>query len=242
MKKQMTDTENKKEEPGYIGHRQRLKARFLADGGKSMPEYELLELLLMYAIPRQDVKPLAKKILQEYYNLANVLVAPSTELVKSKGIGVNVAVLCGLIHICAKKICWENLFNRDVPVLSDKKRLAEYCRASIGYAQEEQLQVIYLDIHGQYIQDNVEQVGTIGAVMISPRDIVSKALDYKASRVIIAHNHPSGSCTPSKADIDMTKQVKEALKTVQIVLEDHIIISPREYYSMKEHLPFMNIN
>lgn len=241
MKKGLTDNKDKEQEPDYLGHRQRLKARFLADGGKAMPEYELLELLLMYAIPRHDVKPLAKKMLQEYYNLANVLVAPSTELIKTKGVGVNVAVLCGLIHLCAKKICWENLFNRDVPVLSDKKRLTEYCRSCIGYSSQEQLQVIYLDIHGQYIRDNVEQTGTIGSVMISPREIVAKALDYKASRVIIAHNHPSGSCAPSKADIEMTKKLKDALKTVQIILEDHIIISPKEHYSMKDYLPFMNI-
>ena len=226
--------------PDYVGHRQRLKARFLADRGRSMPDYELLELLLMYAVPRRDVKPLAKKLLSRFLNLANVMVAPSAELMNIEGVGYNTATLCALVHACANKICWENLDNRDVPEMTDKKRLAEYCRSCIGYAGQECLLVIYLDIHGKYLRDSIEQVGTIGAVMISPRDIVEKALQYNASKIIIAHNHPSGECTPSVADIEMTKKLREALKLVSIELKDHMIISPRSFYSMREHLPFMN--
>ena len=238
MPKEIKNKE-KQETPDYIGHRQRLKARFLADLGKTMPDYELLELILAMAIPRRDTKPLAKEILKQYTSLANVLVASPEELSKIKGIGENATLMCALIHACAKRICWENMYAKDVPVLTDKQRVVEYCRTAIGYAGQEQLLVIYLDIHGKYLRDSIEQVGTIGAVMISPRDIVEKALLYKASRIIIAHNHPSGSCAPSKADIAMTKALKDALNTMNMVLEDHIVISPQEYYSMKETLPFM---
>jgi len=242
MKKISKNNEKDKEEqPDYIGHRQRLKARFMSDGGNSMPDYEMLELLLSMAIPRKDTKPLAKALIKHYMNLANVLAAPPAELMNISGVGPNVAFYCSFIQACAKKICWANLYNNDVPVMTDKKRIVEYCRASIGHAGREELLVIFLDIHGRYLHDNIEQVGTIGSVVISPRDIVEKALLYKASKVIIAHNHPSGSCAPSVADIKMTKELKDALKTVQIELVDHIIISPREYYSMKDYVPFMNM-
>jgi len=241
MKKETKENKDKKEEmPDYIGHRQRLKARFLSDLGRSMPDYEVLELLLMHAIPRKDVKPLAKALLKKYLNLANVLVAQPTELMEVEGIGYNAAVLCALVHTCANKICWENLDNQDVP-MTDKKKIAEYCRTKIGYAGQEQLLVIYMDIHGKFITEDIEQVGTINAVMISPREIIAKAIRHKASKIIISHNHPSGDCTPSKADIEMTKDLKSALKMVGIYLEDHIVISPREFYSMRDHLPFMHM-
>ena len=233
---------NKKEEtqePDYAGHRQRLKARFLSDLGRSMPDYELLELILMYAIPRRDVKPLAKSLLREYVNLANVLSAPPEELMNIQGVGINAAVLCSIIHASCNKICWENLENKDTPVLTSKQKIVEYCRTRIGYSDREELLVIYLDIHGRYIRDNIEQSGTIGSVILNTRDIINKALRFKACSVLIAHNHPSGDCTPSRGDIEMTMELKEGLKTVRMQLEDHIIISQRGYYSMRENLPFM---
>ncbi len=227
--------------PDYMGHRQRLKSRFITDRGRSMPDYEILELLLTYAIPRRDVKPIAKELIKRYINLANIFVAPIEELIKIKGLGNNAAVLCALIHACSSKICWENLHGKDAPSMTDKRYLVEYCRSIIGRSGQEQLLVIYIDKHGKFIRDSIEQVGTIDAVMISPRDIVAKALMYNAFAIIIAHNHPSGDCTPSKADIQMTKQLKEGLRTVGIGLFDHVIISSQSAYSMKDHLPFMNM-
>lgn len=233
------EAKSKVGEPDYAGHRQRLKARFLSDLGRSMPDYELLELILMYAIPRRDVKPLAKSLLREYVNLANVLSAPPEELMNVHNVGPSAAVLCSIVHACCNKICWENLENKDTPVLTNKQRVVEYCRTRIGYGDREQLLVIYLDIHGRCIRDSIEQVGTIGSVILNARDIINKALRFKACSILIAHNHPSGDCTPSRGDIEMTKELKEGLKTVRMQLEDHIIISPKGYYSMRENLPFM---
>lgn len=235
------ETDDKKSIPDYIGHRQRLKSRFITDRGRSMPDYEILELLLTYAIPRRDVKPIAKELIKRYINLANIFVAPIEELIKIKGLGNNAAVLCALIHTCSSKVCWENMHNKDAPTMTDKRYLIEYCRSVIGRGGQEQLLVIYIDKHGRFIRDSIEQVGTIDAVIICPRDIIAKALMYNAYAIIIAHNHPSGDCTPSKADIQMTKQLKEGLKTVGIGLFDHVIISSQSSYSMKEHLPFMNM-
>lgn len=222
--------------PDYIGHRQRLKARFLSDRGKSMPDYELLELILMYALPRKDVKPLAKILIRQYTNLANVLAAPEEEVMKVSGISNHTAALLALIHACSNKICWESLENRDAPILSNKKKIAEYCRTRIGYEGQEQVLLLHLDVHGCFIRDSIEQVGTLDAVMISPRDIIAKMLMYDAKEVILVHNHPSGDSTPSKSDISMTKDLMKALKTVDLKMEDHIIITQKDYYSFREHL------
>jgi len=232
-------TKETKEVPDYFGHRQRLKARFVADMGKTMADYELLELILIYAIPRKDVKPLAKALLRRYSNLASVLAAPLDNLLKNEGVGESVAILCGIIHACANKISWENLENKDAPILSNKKLIVDYCCSCIGYSGQEHLLIIYLNKHGKYIAQNIEQVGTIDAVMISPREIVSKALNHNAAAIILAHNHPSGNATPSNADIEMTKQVVRALKAIGVRVDDHLIVTPGSYYSMQEKVPFI---
>lgn len=223
----------------YIGHRQRLKARYITDEGYSMPDYELLELLLMYAIPRKDVKPLAKSLMKKYLSLGNVLAAPIENLLNFSGIGSNAAVLISLVHSCAKKITWENLESEHGPIMTNRSKIVEYCRSCIAYANQEQLLIIYLDIYGRYITDKIEQVGTINAVSLNAREIIAQAITNKACGIILSHNHPSGDSTPSESDIRLTKELKTALKAVQIKLEDHIIITPQNYFSMKEHLPFM---
>ena len=205
-------TKETKEVPDYFGHRQRLKARFVADMGKTMADYELL---------------------------ASVLAAPLDNLLKNEGVGESVAILCGIIHACANKISWENLENKDAPILSNKKLIVDYCRSCIGYSGQEHLLIIYLNKHGKYIAQNIEQVGTIDAVMISPREIVSKALNHNAAAIILAHNHPSGNATPSNADIEMTKQVVHALKAIGVRVDDHLIVTPGSYYSMQEKVPFI---
>ena len=231
--------EEKKKEPDYIGHRQRLKARFLADLGRSMPDYELLELILTYSIPRRDVKPMAKELIRKYTNLVNVLVAPASDVIEDGGVSNNTAVLLSLIHACCNKICWENLESRDAPMLTNKEAIVEYCRSCIGYSNQENLLIIYLNKVGRFITKNIEQVGTIDAVMISPRDIVAKSLKNNAVSIIIAHNHPSGNNTPSNADVDMTKQLAQALEVVGIKLEDHLIITTNGYFSMREKAPYV---
>ena len=233
--------EKKNETPDYLGHRQRLKARFLSDKGKSMPDYELLELVLMYALPRKDVKPLAKALIKEYKTFANVLTAPSDELVNFPGVGNNATILFSLIHSCVNKICWENLEKGNTPSLNELKEIVEYCRAQIGYSKQENLLVIYLGSKGKYIKHNIEQVGTTSAVMISPQDIARNALINRASAVIVSHNHPSGDCAPSKADITMTMALRNGLESVGIRLTDHIIISSSEHYSFAEKSYVMKV-
>ncbi len=226
--------QTKEETPDYVGHRQRLKARFLTDKGKSMPDYELLELILMYALPRKDVKPLAKSLIKEYKTLASVLTASPNDLINFNGVGNSATTLFCLIHACVNKICWENLEKGGTPSFKELKEIVEYCRSQIGYSKQENLLVIYLGNKGKYIKHNVEQVGTTSAVMISSQDIARNALLNHASAVIVSHNHPSGDCAPSRADIAMTMALKSGLEGVGISLADHIIISASEYYSFAE--------
>lgn len=239
QKKKIIDTKED-DTPDYLGHRKRLRLKFASDEGRTMLDYELLELLLTYALPRQDVKPLAKLLIRHYKNYANVIAAPIEELMAIPGVGSYTAVLIKVVHATVNKVCWEHLDNRDSPILNDKKSLVEYCRSRIGYAGEERILVIYQDIHGNYIKDEIMQVGTIDAVFLSPREIIGKSILLKASEIIVVHNHPSGEFTPSKADIEQTKILKDALKQVRVKLQDHIVISKRGYYSMREHFPFMN--
>lgn len=236
MDKNAKADEVKEPKPDYVGHRQRLKARFVVDKGRSMPDYELLELILSYAIPRRDVKPLAKAMLKHYMNLANIIVAPTEELMNFPGIGDNAAILCSVVHACLNKVCWENLDNNDLPILTDKSKIAEYCRARIGYAGQEHLLVIYLDTKGKFMRESIEQAGTLNSVAISPAEIARKVLRYNAKSIIISHNHPSGDPTPSRADIEITMALIESLKTVDAKLIDHIVISQRGHFSMADKI------
>ena len=230
---------NNDEQPDYVGHRKRLKARFMADEGASMPDYELLELILTYAIPRSDVKPLAKQLIKKYTCLANVLATPAVELMEFAGVGYNTAALFAVIHSCCNKICWENLENNDELFLGDKNKIAEFCRSCIGYSDSEKLLIIYLNVHGRYINHSIEGTGTIDRVQISPREVLKRALMYHAAGIIISHNHPSGSCCPSSADIRMTQDLKKTLDMVKIKLLDHIIISKSDYFSFYDQLPIL---
>ncbi|MBP5698792.1 MAG: hypothetical protein J6W96_04640 [Alphaproteobacteria bacterium] len=151
-----TDEKSKTAVPDYMGHRQRLKKRFTIDRGHSMPDYELLELLLTYALPRRDVKPLAKELLKRYQHIENIFVAPIEELVNIKGLGENAAILFSLVHTCASRICWDNLHEKDAPSMTDKRRLIEYCRSAIGYGGQERLLIIYIDKQGKFMRDSIE--------------------------------------------------------------------------------------
>ena len=226
----MTDTT----EPDYLGHRTRLRARFLSDEGKSMPDYELAELILTYALPRRDVKPLAKALIKRFGSLAGVLNASAAQLQEVDGVKENTAVLFKVIRTAARRLSWAELAAADKPVISNWDAMIDYCRSEMAHLDVEEFRIIFLDVKWQVVGEEIMQRGTINQVAIHPREVVKRAMERKASAVILVHNHPSGDVKPSRADVDMTKQIKIALESINITLLDHLIVSKNNYASLKE--------
>lgn len=225
----MTDT------PDYVGHRQRLRQRFLLGEGKDMADYELLELLLTLAIPRRDVKPLAKKLIQTFGNFANVIGAPEHLLKEISGIKDNTITILKLIKVAAQRLSWQNLASDELPVLLNIDSLIDYCRSTIAYSEVEELHLLYLDTKLKIIGCDLMQKGSVSAVSASPREIVKTAINKNASGLIMVHNHPSGSPKPSENDIVMTQRVEQACHLMGIKLHEHIIITRADYFSFLEH-------
>ncbi len=215
------------------GHRQRIREKFLSNGAASLADYELLEAYLTIAIPRKDVKPLAKLLIAQFGSFAEVINASTTELLAVSGVGENTVFALKIVAEAAKRMAWENLKNKDEPVIADMDSLIDYCRMSMAYQDVEEFRLIYLNVKNRVIAEETQQKGTINHVSIHPREVVKSALDKNASAIIMVHNHPTGDTTPSKADIEVTKKVREALASMNILLHDHLIISKYGCYSFR---------
>ena len=223
------------DKPDYLGHRQRLRERFLADEGKSMPDYELLEFLLTAFIPRRDVKPIAKRLIKRFNNLAGIFNASPSELQEVEGIKESTAAYLKAIHISNLRCSWQTLQSDDLPIIAKPDVLEDYCRTAMAHLDVEECRLLYLNTKMQLIGEEILQRGTINQVAIHPREVVKHALQNGAYAVIMAHNHPSGDAIASKADIELTKQINAALDTVDITLLDHIVVSKNMVYSLKAH-------
>ena len=219
------------DEPDYLGHRERLRRRFLLGGGRDMPDYELLELLLTIAIPRRDVKPLAKELIRKFGSFAEVVNAPLEELMLVKGVKENTAAVLRIVRECSVRSSWQSLKGMDAPVISDFDAMVDYCRSAMAYQTVEEFRIIFLNSKLYVIGEEIQQRGTVDQVAIHPREVNKSAMKHGASAMILVHNHPSGIVTPSKADIEITKRIKEAAEAVSIRLFDHLIISKSSVYS-----------
>jgi len=217
--------------PHHHGHRERLRARFLKGGPEALHDYELLELLLFLAQPRGDVKPLAKSLLARFKSFGRVISAEPDELRTVKGVGDAAVAALKTAQAAALMLMREEV--RDQPVLSGWQRLLSYLQASTGYGKIEQFRLLFLDQKNRLIADEVQQRGTVNHTPVYPREVVKRALELGASAIIMVHNHPSGDVTPSRADIEMTKEVAETAKRLGIALHDHVIVAPGEHASFK---------
>lgn len=220
-----------KEKPHYVGHRKRLRERFLSSDPDAIADYELLELLLFGAIARADTKPVAKDLLKKFGGLAGVLNAEPLELSKVKGVGEAAVVAIKTAQVCGLRLLRQEIMQK--PVLSSWKHLLDYCHASMAYQKVEQVRLLFLDAKNQLIADEVQQTGTIDHAPVYARELVKRALELHASAVILVHNHPSGDPKPSKEDITITKAVQKALAAVNITLHDHLIIGAEGHTSLK---------
>jgi DNA repair protein RadC len=224
------ESEGDKAKPHYAGHRARLRQRFLA-APDLLPDYEMLELVLQLAIPQKDTKPLAKALLARFGSFAEVISAEPAELMACDGVKEAAATALKVVREAAVRLARVQVLNR--PVLSNWDALLEYCQASMAYEKTEQFRLLFLDRKNVLIRDEQQQRGTVDHTPVYPREVVKRALELQASALIMVHNHPSGDTTPSRADIDMTRQVKDALKVVGVTLHDHLIIGRGGHRSFK---------
>jgi len=213
------------------GHRQRLKDRFTAAGPDALPDYELLELVLFSAIPRRDTKPLAKQLLERFGSFAEVINAPPERLKEVKGIGDTAITQLKIVRAAALRLMRGGIMQR--PVLGSWQTVLDYCRAAMGFETREQFRILFLDKKNKLIADEVQQQGTVDYTPVYIREVVKRALELSASAIILVHNHPSGDPTPSRADIDMTRQIVEAAKPLGIAIHDHVIVGRQGYASLK---------
>ncbi|HEY4113372.1 MAG TPA: DNA repair protein RadC [Rhizomicrobium sp.] len=216
------DFEVQSEEPHYVGHRERLRARFLAGGPKALPDYELLELALFAAVPRRDVKPLAKALIARFGSFAEVIAAPRERLLEAGGIGDNVVTQLKIIEAAALRLSKSKVLNR--PALSSWAALVDYCSAAMARATHEEFRILFLDKKNALIADEVQGQGTVDHTPVYPREIVKRALELAASAIILVHNHPSGDPTPSRADVEMTREIVAAAKALRITVHDHLVV------------------
>ena len=217
--------------PHYHGHRKRLRARFRQAGAQGLAEYELLELVLFRAMPRRDIKPIAKKMLEKFGSFAEVISAPPARLAEISGLGEEAITDLKIVQAAANELLRGGL--RQKPVLSSWSAVLDYCRTAMAYAEKEELRVLYLDKKNQLIADERAQVGTVDHTPVYPREVVKRALEVSASALILVQNHPSGDPSPSRADVEMTQAVVEAARALGIRLHDHIIVGRQGHASFK---------
>lgn len=218
--------------PSYIrDHRQRLRARFMDGGAAAMPDYELLELVLFRAIPRQDVKPLARALLDRFGDFNRVLSAPARRLAEVKGVGEAVIQELKIVEAAAHRLARARVLHR--PVLSSWDQLLDYCRSAMAHRETEQFRVLYLDRKNVLIADEEQAKGTVDHVPVYPREVIKRALEINASALILVHNHPSGDPTPSSQDIALTATIRDAGETMGIVVHDHLVIGKTREVSFR---------
>jgi DNA repair protein RadC len=208
--------------PLHAGHRQRLRDRFRKGGADALPDYELLELILFRALPRRDTKTLAKTLIARFGSFAEVVTAPEPRLKEIEGAGDAVVTELKLVRAAALRLMRSEIMQR--PALSSWAQVLDYLRAAQGFEHREQFRILFLDKKNHLIADEVQQQGTIDHTPVYVREVVKRALELSATAIVLVHNHPSGDPTPSRADIDMTKQIVAAAKPLGVAVHDHVIV------------------
>ncbi|MFM2043211.1 MAG: hypothetical protein RLY86_1787 [Pseudomonadota bacterium] len=210
------------ETPHYHGHRDRLRKRFLESGPEALQDYELLELLLFQVIPQRDTKPIAKELLRTYGSLWAVVNAPADALARHAHIKEKAIAALRIVGAVGLRMARQEVLKK--PVLSSWQKLLDYCEGAMAHEPLEQFRLLFLDRKNTLIADEVQQRGTVDHTPVYPREVVKRALELGATAIILVHNHPSGDPTPSRADVEMTKQIAAAAGAVGITIHDHLVI------------------
>ncbi|WP_380056062.1 DNA repair protein RadC [Falsihalocynthiibacter sp. SS001] len=223
---------NQPQQPSYIrDHRKRLRERFLKGGATAIPDYEMLELVLFRAIPRKDVKPLARLLLETFGDFNGVISAPRERLLPIRGVGE--AVMCELkiVEAAAQRLARSRVMQKHV--ISGWDAIVDYCHTTMAHRETEQFRILFLDRKNVLIADEEQARGTVDHVPVYPREVVKRALELNASAFILVHNHPSGDPSPSQADITVTAQINDAAQALGITLHDHLIVGKSHELSFR---------
>ena len=235
--------EEEKTKNNAKGHRERVRKKFLENGFNGLEDYEVLELLLFYVIPRKDTKAIAKELIEKFKTLANVLKADTLELKNIDGLGDVAITFLKMMGALPEKIYENELKNKKLfkennsenkYKITDKEVLLSFLRNKIGYEDVEKFYVIYLSSSNEVIAFEESSSGTLDRSSIYPREIYKRVIMENAKSIIIAHNHPSGNTCPSKCDIDITNEIAKGLKNFGALLLEHIIITRDSYFSFLE--------
>lgn len=220
--------------PHYIGHRKRLKDKFLKNLPSSFSDYELLELMLFNSIPRKDVKPIAKELLNKFGNFSSIINLTKEKLFTVKGVNESVFLNMQIVKEMLERVLSRQVMKQNV--ISSWGALVDYLKFSMSDLQVEQFRVLFLNKKNILIENEIMAIGTVDQTPVYPREIVKRVLFHEASAIILVHNHPSGNSKPSNSDIDLTAQIVNACKTVNVLVHDHVIIGKGEYYSFKTNM------
>ncbi len=219
------------DDTGNAGHRARLRARLLDGGAEALADHEVVEYLLMTAIPRKDVKPLARSLIQRFGGLAGVFNADTSALAKHPGMGETSAAAIKIVALSARRLARAQV--REKPVLASWQALIDYLTIDMAHLTLERVRVLFLNSQNMLIHDEHIGDGSIDEAAIHPREVIRRALDLGATALILVHNHPSGSAQPSRADIQITNRIAEAGRLLGITVHDHIIIGREGHVSLK---------
>jgi DNA repair protein RadC len=215
----------------YFGHRERLRARLLGAGPEAVADYELLELVLFRAIPRRDVKPLAKALIARFGSFAEAIAASPQRLAEIDGVSSGVVAEFKIIEAGARRFAKGEARKR--LALGSWSEVVDYCRTSMGFAEREEFRILFLDKRNGLIADEVLGAGTVDHTPVYPREVMRRALELSATAILLVHNHPSGDPTPSNADIKMTLDIIAIAKTMGVAVHDHIIVGRHGHASMR---------
>jgi len=215
----------------YHGHRERLRNRFREAGAEALADYELLELLLFRAIPRRDVKPLAKALIARFGSFAETIAAPLVRLVEVEGMSAGAATEFKIVEAAAQRLVKGKIKKR--ASMGSWSEVIEYCRSAMAFADKEDFRILYLDKKSGLIADEAQGVGTVDHTPVYPREVIKRALELSASAIILVHNHPSGDPTPSTQDVKTTLDIIAIAKPLGVSVHDHIIVGRQGHASLK---------
>lgn len=215
----------------HLGHRERAKEKLINSKTGTLQDYELLEILLFMAVPRQDTKTLAKNLIARFGSFAKVINADFESLSEIKGVKKNIYACFKILKECSSRMIKEEIRNK--PIISSWQTLLDYCRTLIGHLKKEVFLVLYLNNQNELIDEDINEYGTVDQITVYPREIIKRTVFLNASAVILAHNHPGGSTKASKADIEVTEKIVKSLAFLNIKVHDHVIISDKSFFSFK---------